>query len=181
MDVYAQFLAAADKAGTIGSMIWSLRPHSARGGFKTHREDAENAAYHAPGWPNPLVDSPSPKPVNWDEKEYPIIKMIREASYRINKERLPKLHPIPTAPYVWSNKNGTISWRCAAWALKYEAWMAPSSISGRDWKRIGVNITDAVDEGQAIFTLPPNSRGLVKMRGISVEGVNGEWSNAVKI
>lgn len=35
---YAEFLSEIDGGGGAGSLVWSLRPRSSRGGFKTHEE-----------------------------------------------------------------------------------------------------------------------------------------------
>lgn len=177
------FLLAAEQSGASGSLIWSLRPHSAKGGFKTHREDENNSAYHVPGWPNPIVSQSRTKPSNWDEKEYRIIEYIRHASYKINREQVPEHFPVPVAPHLWSNGNGSVSWRGAAWAISYEIWLAHPSQEGQDpqWQNIGRGITDAVEEGKCAFFLPPHSQGTVMIRGISVDGAAGEWSNAVQV
>lgn len=180
---YALFLSAAEQAGAAGSLIWSLRPHAAQGGFKTHREDENNSAYHVPGFPNPHVSPSRTKPANWDEKEYRIVEYIRHASYSINKEPMPEHFPVPVAPHVWSNGNGSVSWRGSAWAISYEVWLAHAAVEGQEpqWQNIGRGITDAVEEGKCAFYLPPNSSGTVMLRGISVDGVAGEWSNAVQV
>lgn len=56
-DFYAGFLEGLVRAGTSGSLIWSFRSHSNNTGFKVHREDANNAGYHLPGWPNPTTSA----------------------------------------------------------------------------------------------------------------------------
>lgn len=183
MNDYAFFLSAAEQAGASGSLIWSLRPHSAEGGFKTHREDENNSAYHVPGWPNPVVSASRTKPANWDEKEYRIIEYIRHASFSINGEHVPEHFPVPCAPHLWSNGNGSVSWRGAAWAISYEVWLAHASSPEQEpqWQSIGRGITDAVEEGKCAFYLPPHSQGTVMIRGIAVDGPAGEWSNSVQV
>jgi hypothetical protein len=175
---YALFLAAAEAAGASGTLVWSLRPHSAEGGFKTHREDEENNSYHVPGWPNPHLSQTRTKPKNWDEKEYRIVEYIRHASYKINREQVPNF-PVPCAPHLWSNGNGSVAWRGAAWALSYEVWLAHGP--DQQWHNIGTGIVDAVEEGKLAFYLPPHSSGTVMVRGMAVDGAAGEWSNAVQV
>lgn len=183
MNDYALFLSAAEQAGASGSLVWSLRPHSAKGGFKTHREDENNSAYHVPGWPNPVVSQSRSKPSNWDEKEYRIIEYIRHASYSINREQVPHQFPVPNAPHLWSNGNGSVSWQGAAWAISYEVWLAHASSPEQEpqWQNIGTGVTDAVEEGKLAFYLPPHSQGTVMIRGMAVDGAAGEWSNSVQV
>lgn len=165
-------------------MVWSLRPHSASGGFKTHREDESNCAYHVPGWPAPEVLAPNRvKPANWDEKEHKVIEYIRHASYSINRESVPQSFPVPCAPHLWSNGNGSVSWRGAAWAISYEVWLAHVDANGQhgEWQNVGRGIVDAVEEGKCAFYLPPSSRGAVMIRGIGMDGAAGEWSNSINV
>lgn len=42
---YSTFLSSLAKAGGAGSLIWSLRPHSSTGGFKTHSEGNGHFSY----------------------------------------------------------------------------------------------------------------------------------------
>lgn len=177
---YAYFLSAADKEGCAGSMVWSLRPHAAKGGFKTHREDEGNSAYHVPGWPSPVTPAGFVLPSNWDQKEHMIIQYIRHASFGINGEGVPSNYPQPNAPHIWSNGNSSISWRGSAWANTYEIWLA---VSQDQWQCIAQGVLDAAEEGKAGFTLqhqvPPG--GTLMMRGIGLSGEVGQWSNALQM
>lgn len=42
---YAAFISTLDAAGGAGALVWSLRPASSRGGWKTHGEDGGNWSY----------------------------------------------------------------------------------------------------------------------------------------
>lgn len=44
---YSSFLSALAGAGGVGSLIWSLRPHSSAGGYKTHSEGNGHFSYRA--------------------------------------------------------------------------------------------------------------------------------------
>lgn len=181
---YAYFLSAAEKEGCAGSMVWSLRPHSAQGGFKTHREDESNSAYHVPGWPSPVTPGTFSMPNNFDPKEHMVIQYIRHASYSINGEQVPQQYPTPNAPHVWATGSGSISWRGSAWANTYEVWLSTGQQGGQDqWQCIAQGVLDAAPEGKASFVfqhqVPPGST--VMMRGIGLGGEIGEWSNALSL
>ena len=181
---YAYFLSTAEKEGCAGSLVWSLRPHSAKGGFKTHREDESNSAYHIPGWPSPVTPAGFSQPKNWDNKEHMVVQYIRHASYGINGEAVPPQYPTPNAPHVWSNGNGSISWRGSAWANTYEVWLAVGENPTQDqWQCIAQGVLDAAEEGQTIYRfqyqVPPGST--VMMRGMGLDGEVGEWSNAIRM
>lgn len=136
---YERFLAILDKAGAAGALVWSLRPHSLKGGFKTHGEgngiysyrellpfllicvhshfaDDEGGA-DVPGW----RDATHPE---FDRREEEIVRYIREASFKMNGLKTP---PYPTPPgsslfmdqqtQTWPPR---VSWTGAAWAKSYE-------------------------------------------------------------
>lgn len=179
---YALFLSNAEREGCAGSLVWSLRPHSSQGGFKTHREDESNCAYHVPGWPSPVTPQHFSMPNHWDNKEHTVIQYIRHASYGINGEAVPQQYPQPNAPYVWTVAPGRVSWKGSAWANCYEVWLAPhANAQSHEWHCIAQGVLDAVSAGQAGFYLPQGTQGqTLLMRGVGLDGVVGEWSNAVQ-
>lgn len=147
------------------------------------------AAYHAPGWPNPLIPANSwTRTPDWDDKEFAIVKHIRLSSFAMNGHPRPPLHPLPIAPKVWLNaQNRTITWQGAAWALSYEIWLAPHTASAPprvrrpQWQRIAKDVLDALPAGELAFPLPANARGQLRIRGMSVEGKEGAWSNIINV
>ncbi|ORY72563.1 glycoside hydrolase superfamily [Leucosporidium creatinivorum] len=77
---YASFLSALDSAGGAGALVWSLRPASARGGYKTHGEGDGQWSYHLPGWEQPLHGE-------FDPRSSSIVAAIRSASFKMNREK----------------------------------------------------------------------------------------------
>lgn len=167
-------------------MVWSLRPHAAGGGFKVHREDERNCAYHAPGWPSQAVPGGQfQKPQNWDEKENAIITYIRYASYQINGEAVDLQSHLPLhPPMVWLNgSKDSVVWRGSAWANTYEIWVGPEEHSPPEhWQCIAYGVLDATSEGKSSYSLPGGVHGKkLKMRGVDAQGVPGQWSNVIDV
>lgn len=193
-EMISDFLKAAEEAKCSGSLIWSLRPHAFNGGFKTHAEDENNAAYHVPGWPNPTTPSSWVRPPNWDTKEHNIVDLIYKSSFSINGLPRPKEYPIPAgSPFVWlvaGSRN--ITWQGAAWANSYEVWLSRSALFGQHerkgrpstrgkWINIAKGVLDAVANGTLAFPLPTDASGSLRIRGLSLDGKLGEWSNTIKV
>lgn len=192
MDQYKTLLDSAISSGAVGTLVWSLRSHSSKSGFRTHRENEATAAYHVPGWPNPLITPGSwVRSANWDDKEYSIVKYIRDASYKINGEPIPDAFPFTLPPKVWLNANRSITWQGVAWAMSYEVWVSkpvlglpvPIAIPLVDsqWIKIGQGLLDAVEAGTLAWPLPGDTRGFLKMRAIGVDGDEGPWSNIITV
>ncbi|BGP13851.1 hypothetical protein JCM10213v2_001789 [Rhodosporidiobolus nylandii] len=115
-DLYSTFLAAVDSAGGAGSLVWSLRPHSAKGGHKTHGEGDGHWSYHIPGWKQPGHHE-------FDGREASIVSAIRTASFKINGLKPPALPvpPAPSRPWPVQHPHGTaVSFQGAAWAAAYQ-------------------------------------------------------------
>ncbi|KAL8293149.1 hypothetical protein RQP46_000843 [Phenoliferia psychrophenolica] len=111
-DEYQTFVDTLDKAGGGGSLCWSLRPHSSKGGFKTHGEGNGHWSVHVPGWAEPLHGE-------FDHREASIVSTIRLASYKINHESVPPL-PIPSPPSkIWFMSPTTLCWTGSPWASSY--------------------------------------------------------------
>ena len=150
-------------------------------GSQTHREDEVNCAYHAPGWPNPTVP-PSATPQDWDTKEHAVVNYIRHASFAINQEATPEQFPQPNAPHAWAHDGG-LSWRGSSWANSYEIWAAShDSPDPSHWRCITQGLNDAVNAGQTWFAIPDDVYGkVVKMRGVTMMGMPGEFSAVVQL
>ncbi|KAH8917751.1 glycoside hydrolase family 5 protein [Atractiella rhizophila] len=175
---YAKFMNAVESAGGQGSLVWSLRPHSAKGGFKTHGEGNGIYSYHVPGFTTYNVPE-------FDPREKQIVAAIRKASYKINGEAVPP-HPTPNAPEVFLADNGSkLVWRGSTWASSYELWVNAKGNAQTGWEVISRN-TDAVPEGQLAFELrsilAQKGRDLSFMvRAIGEDGHEGTFSNVLTI
>ncbi|KZO95163.1 glycoside hydrolase family 5 protein [Calocera viscosa TUFC12733] len=145
---YEDFYQRQKESNTAGAMVWSIRPHSAEGGFITHGEGDGIFSYHAPGW------SPQ-QTADFDPLELGIIHITRRASYTMLDEPTPAQFPIPNAPEVWVANNGTsgtgLSWRGGAWAQHYEVWSV--QLGHLYWVKIATYVLDDVDAGDAYFTI----------------------------
>lgn len=117
---------------------------------------------------------------------------IYDSSFSINRLRRPRGYPVPDAPTVWLKEGvRSIAWQGAAWANNYEIWVsrAPQqekkgSTGGRirqKWARLATGVLDAVDAGTVAFPLPADAKGALRIRGVSLDGRPGEWSNTIKI
>ncbi|GAA5904841.1 uncharacterized protein JCM6883_004880 [Sporobolomyces salmoneus] len=110
---YASFLSQIDAAGGAGSLVWSFRPRSSRGGHKTHGEGDGIWSYHVPGWKNSAHGE-------FDPREASIVPSIRAASFKINSLKAPS-HPSPTRPSKpWQCSPTQVCFAGSAWADKYE-------------------------------------------------------------
>jgi len=184
---YATFLANVEREPACGgSLVWSLRPHAASGGFKTHREDERNCAYHAPGWPSQALPAQHfQTPQHWDVKENAVVTYIRYSSYQVNGEQVDLQSHLPLhPPEIWLNgKKDAVVWRGSAWAHSYEVWVAQDEQTPpQQWRCTGQGVLDAASEGQCGYRLPGDVRGQVlKMRGVDAQGAQGHWSNAIRI
>lgn len=177
---YERFLRIAKAEGCAGSMVWSLRPHAEEGGFKVHSEMDNNFSYHAPGWPSATTKDNFELPHQWDTKEHHVVNAVREASFGINDEALPKHFPNPNSPKLWSNSDRSICWQGSAWAETYEVWLSTKQ-SPCEYSCIAQGVLDAVPAGHLKYELGDNyeAGGIVRIRGIGPNGEKGGWSNAV--
>ncbi|KAM0754148.1 glycoside hydrolase [Meredithblackwellia eburnea MCA 4105] len=163
---YQQFLSVLDSSGGAGSLVWSLRPHSSQGGFKTHGEGNGQWSYHVPGWAQPLHSE-------FDTREADIVEAIRCASFKINSEMITP-PPIPLAPEkLWIQSTTCLCWTGSAWASTYQL-LVKNRTTGEERSRqvvdctkegcLGVNFSQDIDGWQrrdvAIRLRPLNNSGL---------------------
>ncbi|GAA5848532.1 hypothetical protein JCM8547_004542 [Rhodosporidiobolus lusitaniae] len=172
---YESFLSAIDSAGGAGSLVWSLRPHSSRGGYKTHGEGDGNWSYHIPG-------SKQIAHCEFDPKEAYIVSSIRNASFRINGLKVPSSFPVPLPPsrlWLVQHPHGVaMSFAGSAWAAKYQVFVRSSSGAGPE------QVTEALDstkEGEFCVVLtkgvaPFSGQAVqIRVRAVGVDGsVGGE-------
>ncbi|PLW40617.1 hypothetical protein PCANC_13020 [Puccinia coronata f. sp. avenae] len=182
---FESFLKHCDRHGASGTLAWSLRPHSVKGGFKTHGEGNDIWSYHAPGWkPARLSTGQHPE---WDHRERDVIHIIRKAAFDLTKQKPPPIqlnHP----PELFLCPDGqNFSWRGTAWADYYELWTSHSDPGDQQWKFFQGGITDNIKEGHLKYCLA-NIHGRMKcaplwiaMRGISTNKQPGPFSKPLRI
>ncbi|GAA5947882.1 hypothetical protein JCM3775_007304 [Rhodotorula graminis] len=179
-ETYKAFLNDVKDAGGAGSLGWSFRPHSSSGGHKTHSEGYGNIfSYHLPGWP----DSSHPE---FDDREFQIVRDVRDASFKINGQARPFKFPIPPAPgKPWRTKTASgapaIAFQGAAWADRYRITVrGPAGERSKEAKDHTKEKSLAVDIGKEIQAVGgQNVR--VSVRSISVDGVDGGESEALAL
>jgi len=182
-DMYAPVLETArQQPGFGGSLVWGFRPHSSKGGFITHSEgDEMNWSYHVPGWPNSQISEDDfDLPTDWDKKEATIVDAIRKASFAINDEEVRK-YPRPNAPEVSLQGPNNITWTGSAWATTYEIYGSrhASGFGGRGWKLIQEGVLDVFNAGNLSHILPETEARFITMRGVTLDGTKGRWSNVL--
>jgi len=187
-----------------GSLVWSLRPHSARGGHKTHGEGDGIWSYRAfsdllasdsllaadsgvhrfrspdiPGWKDPAHRE-------FDAREASIVPHIRAASFKINGQRVPSRHPIPPAPsrpwVVQASRGGpAIAFQGAAWAHSYVVVVRGQG--GEHTKEVKDHTKEgefAVDVGREVQA--SGGQGVqVSVVAVSVDGARGGESEALTL
>ncbi|BGP53888.1 hypothetical protein JCM8202_006081 [Rhodotorula sphaerocarpa] len=173
---YSSFLRAVDKGGGAGSLVWSLRPHSARGGFKTHGEGNGIWSYHIPGWKDPQHPE-------FDAREAAIVPAIREASFKINGLKPPTARPVPSRPskpWLARHPHGgpAVCFSGSVWADRYQILVWPAEGGGDPHVK---EVRDHTKEDHLAVHLGRESqacggRAQVSVRGVSVDGVAGEES-----
>ncbi|GAA5938222.1 hypothetical protein JCM3775_002920 [Rhodotorula graminis] len=178
---YESFMKDLDSAGGAGSLVWSLRPHSARGGHKTHGEGDGIWSYHIPGWKDPAHRE-------FDAREAPIVSSIRAASFKINGLRAPSQYPVPPAPsrpWLVQTRNGAapaVAFQGAAWAHRYVVVVrgpgGEHEKEARDHTKEG---EFAVELAREVHAAGGGQGVQVSVRGVSVDGVQGAESEALSL
>lgn len=130
-----------------------------------------------PGWP----DSSHPE---FDDREYSIVRHVRDASFKINDQPRPSQFPIPPAPgKPWRTKTASgapaIAFQGAAWADRYLVTVrGPAGERSKEAKDHTKENSFAVDVGREIQAVGgQNVR--ISVRSISVDGVKGGESEAL--
>ncbi|EGG00256.1 family 5 glycoside hydrolase [Melampsora larici-populina 98AG31] len=183
-----KFLNKCATYGVSGTLIWSLRAHSSKGGFKTHGEGKGIWSYHAPGW-LPYIDEFGSEP-EWDYREKDVISVIRKAAFDLTSDMI--ITPNLSAPYLFFVDGGKrFTWRGSAWADTYEIWgrcrraglvLLSDWINRVEYFYLGVN---NMKEGrlkyscQSIYDQVGGYGELVyiKMRAVSTDDDRGPFSN----
>ncbi|KZO96772.1 glycoside hydrolase family 5 protein [Calocera viscosa TUFC12733] len=172
------FLLVARRAGAAGALVWAMRGHAQDGGFDTHGEGDDIWAYHAPGW------TAQEAMEEWDAREVDVIRAVRESAHAFAGMRVP---PSPTpqkAPEAWAVKlppggpsDWGLTWRGSAWAKYYEVHSDQA-----DRPVVHAAALDCTMKGRMVVPLPEFGRQVwLRIRGMSVEGKPGPFSEAVGI
>ncbi|EFP81684.2 uncharacterized protein PGTG_07933 [Puccinia graminis f. sp. tritici CRL 75-36-700-3] len=186
---FEYFLKHCDQQGVSGTLAWSLRPHSVKGGFQTHGEGNEIWSYHAPGWePARLSTGQHPE---WDHRERDVIRAIRKAAFELTNQEPPPIR-LEHSPELFLCSNGeSFTWRGVAWADSYELWISPAGQAEPaqeiEWKFFQGGITDNIKQGHLKYSVDDilrlvncNSLRII-MRGISADNLPGPFSKPLRI
>ncbi|EGG02041.1 family 5 glycoside hydrolase [Melampsora larici-populina 98AG31] len=182
---FENFLKHCSDHGVAGTLAWSLRPHSAKGGFKTHGEGNGIWSYHAPGWKPYQNGQDDPE---WDHREKDVIGAIRKAAFKLTGDKPPKIEL--DAPYVFLVDEGqSFSWRGTAWADHYEVWCNTSGGAEDGWTLCQGGVTDNVKEGRLKYPSQviydqigmQGAQISLRMRGMTSEKQPGPFSNVINI
>ncbi|KAG0143770.1 hypothetical protein CROQUDRAFT_660861 [Cronartium quercuum f. sp. fusiforme G11] len=182
---FGKFLEHCDSQGASGTLAWSLRPHSIKGGFKTHGEGNGIWSYHVPGW-KPVHNVEEPE---WDHRERDVIDAIRKAAFKLTNDRI--VTPDLIEPSLFLLDQGQcFSWRGSAWADTYEIWVNSQGGGEDGWELCERGVTDNVKEGRLKYDCQNiysrvcgcGTDGIyIKMRGMTTEKKPGPFSNVFRI
>ncbi|KAM0792448.1 hypothetical protein ACM66B_005125 [Microbotryomycetes sp. NB124-2] len=189
---YGSFCSALSAAGGAGALVWSLRPASDRGGFKTHGEDGGHWSYHIPGTSQPMHHE-------FDSREQSIVSTLRHWSFKINNQSVPKTWPVPSqppsAPWFCSQppQPPYICFRSAVWAATYDVVFLKrnDSAAGGAVHELGSKrVSDSTKEGCLAIEVAnewnhaqqqegSGARFGVSVRGVGVDGQVGPSSDVM--
>lgn len=153
------------RGGLAGALFWSLRFHSADGGFYWHREGGSNAAYH---WPGFLSNAAS--------GEARVLAGMRERAWAIRGLQPPPL-PAPLAPVVLDRTTPAgVVWRGSVGAERY---VLERSADGGPWVVVSESLTDDADPFRpfADAGAPAGLALRYRMRAVNAAGAS-PWSAA---
>lgn len=161
-------------SGASGAMIWSLRPHSANGGFIRHSEYDPGdgivySAYHWPGMPSGDY-----------QDETNVMRVVREKAYAIDGLAAPAL-PLPEpAPQLFETDSvAKLSWRGSTGASSYTVERAEQADG--PWTVIGDEVLDDVRPGENMFsdlTAATGKSYYYRVKGVNASGESG-YSNVI--
>ena len=122
---------ATISSGAVGALLWSLRFHSADGGFYWHRDGPTASAYHWPGFAS-----------NAASDERAVLAAVRERSWAIRGFAAPPIAP-PAAPRLLeSSTPGRLVWWGSAGAERY---VLQRSAGGAAWTDVSDRLDDSGD------------------------------------
>nr|ABR27262.1 endo-beta-mannanase [Metopus es] len=157
--------------GTIGALIWSLRPHNKDGGFYEHREGTTN--FHSYHWPGFYENN------GYDEIN--VVNLVRDRAYKIQGKPIPPI-PIPEAPYILHTESvHSINWRGSVGARVYD--IERTTNPDGEWILIKNNITDIKQiekEGPLLndTSVQPGTSYYYRAKAKNIAGAS-DWSNVI--
>ncbi|OXS58411.1 hypothetical protein B1A99_14480 [Cohnella sp. CIP 111063] len=153
--------------GASGALIWSLRPHSAQGGFVRHSEYEVGGilyrAYHWPGMPSgDYLDATN------------LLRVVRDKAYEIQGKPVPPLPSPEPAPELLASDSVTkLSWLGSTGASYYTVERAESPAG--PWTVVGENVLDDVEPGENMFsdwTAVTGTAYYYRVKGINASGAS---------
>lgn len=167
-DVELGTMDATLQNGLTGALLWSLRFHSADGGFYWHDEGGRNSAYHWPGFAS-----------NARSDEIHLLHGLREKAWAI-RGFLPPPIQSPGAPVLLPHSTcAAISWLGGVGAESYELERSPD---GKHWTPVAAGLLDCAEPFQpyADQLAPAVGPVFYRMRAVNSAG-RSAWSEMVKL
>lgn len=155
-------------SGATGALFWSLRFHSAEGGFYWHNEGGQNSAYHWPGFSS-----------NARSDEIRVLREMREKAWAIRGYSSPARER-PAAPTLLPvTTPSAIVWMGSAGAEKYAL---ERSLDGTRWTSVATDLSDAGDpfEPYADTAAPTGVTVHYRMKALNVAG-ESPWSPVLSV
>ncbi|KAI9102505.1 glycoside hydrolase superfamily [Phlyctochytrium arcticum] len=181
--VYNQIMdETVENRNVTGCLIWSLRGHSAGGGFFVHSEGKKDTtqtfeivSYHVPGFQANTADKFGPE-------EGTVIPAIRSRALRIqglSANNTP--YPTPPAPVILSATNGRLTWRGSSWAASYRIFKTRRGAEFRGGSQpLRSGVTDRISANlaltQAMWVDDSFAQGSDVTYRIQAVGVGGQLS-----
>jgi hypothetical protein len=154
--------------GLTGALFWSLRFHSADGGFYWHNEGGKNSAYHWPGFSS-----------NARSDERRVLTAMREKAWAIRGYLPPPLTP-PAAPTLLANSTpAALAWMGSAGA---ESYALERSTDGREWITVATTLTDADEPFRPYADVSAPAHGAVhyRLKAVNPAGAS-PWSEVLTV
>ena len=114
-----------------GALLWSLRFHSAEGGFYWHNEGGQNSAYHWPGFTS-----------NARSDEIRLLGLMRERIWAMRGYLPPPLEKPGVPELLATSTPAAISWWGSTGA---EHYVLERSLDGLHWSPVAADLSDAGD------------------------------------
>jgi hypothetical protein len=169
--MYQDLLDEVIADGTIGALIWSLRPHNKDGGYYKHHEGSTSFySYHWPGFPE-----------NNGYNELAVVNLMKEKAYRI-QSRAPPPIPAPETPTMLSTTSVlSLNWRGSVGGRSYD--IARALKPEGEWSIVGNNVSDCkqIETEGPLFrdtTAQPGTQYYYRVRAKNEAGTS-DWSNVI--
>ena len=170
---FEAFLNKVIENGTSGALIWSLRPHSNKGGFVQHTEYEVGGilyqAYHWPGLPSgDYQDSTN------------VLKLLREKAYEIQGMDVPPMPAPEPEPVLFNTDSVTkLSWKGSTGARSYTIERAEDPAG--PWEVLATGVLDDMPPGGIMYADRKAVSGKAyyyRVKGVNEGGESG-YSNVI--